>query len=28
VKSDGKMGHTKQLSTNDLAALEAYLRTL
>ena len=25
---DGKMGHTKQLSVNDLDALEAYLRTL
>ena len=27
VKSDGKMGHTKQLSTGDLAALEAFLTT-
>ena len=26
--SDGKMGHTKQLSKRDLAALAAYLRTL
>ena len=26
--ADGKMGHTKQLSANDLDALEAYLRTL
>jgi len=26
VKSDGKMGHTKQLSTEDLDALEAFLR--
>ncbi len=25
---DGKMGHTKQLSENDLDALESYLRTL
>jgi DNA-binding beta-propeller fold protein YncE/mono/diheme cytochrome c family protein len=25
---DGKMGHTKHLSENDLAALESYLRTL
>ena len=25
---NGKMGHTKQLSTNDLEALEAYLRSL
>ena len=28
VKSDGKMGHTKHLSTADLADLEAYLETL
>lgn len=27
VKSDGKMGNTKQLSKEDLAALEAFLRT-
>ena len=27
VKSDGKMGHTKQLSPEDLDALEAYVRT-
>ena len=27
VKSDGKMGHTKQLSSEDMDALEAYLRT-
>jgi DNA-binding beta-propeller fold protein YncE/mono/diheme cytochrome c family protein len=27
TKSDGKMGHTKQLSKDDLAALEAFLRT-
>ncbi|MGH7281355.1 MAG: c-type cytochrome [Polyangiaceae bacterium] len=27
VKSDGKMGHTKQLRSEDMAALEAYLRT-
>jgi cytochrome c peroxidase len=27
-QSDGKMGHTKHLSTNDLGALEAYLHTL
>ena len=26
--AEGKMGHTKQLSSNDLEALEAYLRTL
>lgn len=26
-KSDGKMGHTKQLSKDDLAALEAFVRT-
>jgi cytochrome c peroxidase len=28
VGADGKMGHTKQLSQNDLDALEAYLRSL
>jgi mono/diheme cytochrome c family protein len=28
VKSDGKMGHTKHLSPEDLEALEAYLQTL
>jgi mono/diheme cytochrome c family protein len=28
VKSDGKMGHTKHLSSGDLADLEAYLETL
>ena len=28
VKSDGKMGHTKHLSNEDLDALEAYLQTL
>jgi mono/diheme cytochrome c family protein len=28
VKSDGKMGQTKQLSSGDLADLEAYLETL
>ena len=27
VKSDGKMGHTKQLSPEDLDALEAFLRS-
>jgi cytochrome c peroxidase len=27
VKSDGKMGHTKQLSEDDLAALEAFVRS-
>lgn len=28
LKTDGSMGHTKQLKPNDLDALEAYLRTL
>ncbi|MFO0679141.1 MAG: cytochrome C peroxidase [Polyangiaceae bacterium] len=28
VQSDGKMGHTRHLSTDDLAALESYLRSL
>ena len=28
LASDGKMGHTAQLSNADLNALEAYLRTL
>ncbi|MBX3197943.1 MAG: hypothetical protein KF894_07335 [Labilithrix sp.] len=28
TKTDGKMGHTKHLSANDLEALETYLRTL
>jgi cytochrome c peroxidase len=28
VQSDGKMGHTAHLSTADLTALEAYLRSL
>jgi cytochrome c peroxidase len=28
VGADGAMGHTKQLSDDDLAALEAYLRSL
>jgi hypothetical protein len=28
LKSDGTMGHTKQLKPNEVDALEAYLRTL
>jgi cytochrome c peroxidase len=28
TKSDGKMGHTKQLSPSDLSDLETYLESL